>query len=271
MLQWVSLRLWETSMLRAMRIGVLLYVLAFVAVGTVIDSKEATDWDYSLRVVVYPIAGDESDSVQRHIGGLTEREFTAIESFLAREAERYALPLRDPLEIYLATERGVEIPELGRDPSWISIAFWSLRMRWTSMLLSWNSDLPAPNITLFAVYHDPDSNVVLDRSTALRKGLIAIANLYADANQVGGNEIVMTHELLHTLGATDKYSLDTLLPDFPDGYGEPDLKPLHPQRFAEIMAGRIALSAGGSRMPDSLGQVRVGQLTATEIGWATAP
>jgi len=255
-------------MLRAVRIGVLLYVLAFVAVGTIIDSREATDWDYSLRVVVYPIAGDRSESVDHHIGGLTDEDFAAIESFLAREAERYSVPLPDPLEIYLAPERGVEIPQLSSEPSWISIAIWSLRMRWKSTLLAWSSDLPTPDITLFAVYYDPGSNVVLERSTALRKGLIAIANLYADDTQAGGNDIVMAHELLHTLGATDKYSLDTLLPDFPDGYGDPDLKPLHPQSFAEIMAGRIALSARGSRMPDSLGEVRVGQLTATEIGWA---
>jgi len=255
-------------MLRALRIGVLLYVLAFVAVGTIIDSREATDWDYSLHVIVYPIAGDSNESVRHHIGALAEQDFAAIESFLAREAERYSVPLQDPLKIYLAPEREVEIPQLSSRPSWISIAVWSLRMRWKSALLAWNSDLPTPDITLFAVYYDPGSNVVLERSTALRKGLIAIANLYADDTQVGGNDIVMAHELLHTLGATDKYSLETLLPNFPDGYGEPDIKPLHPQSFAEIMAGRIALSARGSRMPDSLDQVRVGQLTATEIGWA---
>jgi len=257
-------------MLRAVRIGVLLYVLAFVAVGTIIDSREASDWDYSLRVVVYPIGGDRSESVDHYIGALTDQNFAAIESFVAREADRYSVPLQDPLEIQLAQERDIEIPQLSSNPSWISIAVWSLRMRLKSMLLAWNSDLPAPDVTLFAVYYDPSSNVVLERSTALRKGLIAIANLYADDAQLGGNDVVITHELLHTLGATDKYSLETLLPDFPDGYGEPDLKPLHPQSFAEIMAGRIALSARDARMPESLGQVRVGQLTAAEIGWAAA-
>jgi hypothetical protein len=60
------------------------------------------------------------------------------------------------------------------------------------------------------------------------------------------------------------------LPDFPDGYFEPEQKPLHPQRFAEIMAGRLALSSSESTMPESLRYVRVGRSTAAEIGWAPA-
>lgn len=257
-------------MLRALRIAILLYVLAFVATGTLIDMHEATDWDAALRVVVYPVAGDRSDSVQRYLDGLTAEDFTDIESFLAREAERYSIPLEKPVEIFLAAERGITIPMLERSPSRLQIVLWSLRMRWKSMLLAWDSEAAAPDIMLYAVYHDPASNPVLEGSTALRKGLIAIAHVFAEDEQSDGNTIVMAHELLHTLGATDKYSLETLLPDFPDGYVEPEQKPLHPQSFAEIMAGRVALSSSESKMPESLRYVRVGRSTAAEIGWAPA-
>jgi hypothetical protein len=257
--------------LRLLRIALLLYVLAFVALGTLIESREATNWDYPLRVVVYPVAGDPSPRVHDHIGTLTSERFRSIESFLIREAERHALPLDVPLRITLAPERGTTIPELERGASRLDILLWSLQMRWTAMRLAWHSDIPKPDITLFAVFHDSDSNTVLDSSTALRKGLIAIANLYATPRQAGANDVVMTHELLHTIGATDKYSLRTLQPDFPGGYIEPEKQPLHPQRFTEIMAGRRALSDSQAEMPASLRNVRLGAITAHEIGWRSTP
>ena len=45
----------------------------------------------------------------------------------------------------------------------------------------------------------------------------------------GGNDMVIAHELLHTLGATDKYDPVNNAPRFPDGYGDPQQMPLYPQ------------------------------------------
>lgn len=256
-------------MLRAIRIAVLLYLLAFVAVGTLIESREATNWDYALRVVVYPVAGDSGARVQQHIAALADARFASLENFIEREAQRHELPLERPLRITIADVTDIRIPQLERGATRLEILWWSLRMRWTATRLAWRSELPSPDISLFAVYHDTDSNSVLDSSTALRKGLIAIAHLFAAPQQAGANDVVMVHELLHTLGATDKYAYATLQPAFPLGYVEPDREPLHPQRYTEIMAGRRALSASEAEMPGSLNRVRVGKLTAEEIGWST--
>ena len=250
-----------------LRIGVLLYLLAFVAVGTLIESREATNWDYALRVVVYPIAADPSAAVHRHVAGLTSERFASVEAFLEREAGRYALPLERPFRITLAPEREVSLPKLARGASSLDILLWSLQMRWLTLRLAWGSDLPKPDITLFAVYHESDEDTVLDSSTALRKGLIAVAHVFAAERQSGANDVVIAHELLHTLGATDKYSLSTLQPQFPLGYVEPEREPLHPQRFTEIMAGRRAVSDTQAQMPASLRNVRLGATTAREIGW----
>ena len=46
---------------------------------------------------------------------------------------------------------------------------------------------------------------------------------------------------------------------------EPDRKPLYPQRFAEIMGGRIALAEDDSEIPSSLKYAMIGALTASEI------
>jgi hypothetical protein len=77
---------------------------------------------------------------------------------------------------------------------------------------------------------------------------------------------VIAHELLHTLGATDKYGNDNL-PRLPDGYAEPDRQPLYPQTFAELMGGRIPVTASEAEIPESLQQVVIGPLSAAEIGW----
>ena len=64
--------------------------------------------------------------------------------------------------------------------------------------------------------------------------------------------MVIAHEILHTLGASDKYDLATLAPLYPGGYAEPERDPLYPQSFAEIMAGRYAADAHTFEMPESL-------------------
>lgn len=125
-----------------------------------------------------------------------------------------------------------------------------------------------PDVKLFMLYHDPEHSPSLPHSVGLQKGLFGIVNVFADARMAGANDTVTAHELLHTLGATDKYAPGTNLPRLPDGYAEPERQPLYPQHFAEVMAGRIPLSRTESEIPASLRQVVVGPATASEIGWA---
>ena len=75
------------------------------------------------------------------------------------------------------------------------------------------------------------------------------------------------HELLHTFGATDKYDLSTGQPIYPIGYADPNQQPLYPQRQAELMAAYVPLSQNKSKMPDSLQQTRINEITAIELGW----
>ena len=84
----------------------------------------------------------------------------------------------------------------------------------------------------------------------------------------GSNAVVIAHELLHTVGASDKYDLATGAPLFPNGYADPQQQPLYPQAKTEIMAGRRPLSAGEAEMPRNLRHVIVGPATALEIHWS---
>jgi hypothetical protein len=81
------------------------------------------------------------------------------------------------------------------------------------------------------------------------------------------NNVVIAHELLHTVGATDKYDPANDAPRFPEGYGDPHQSPLYPQAKAEIMAGRRLLAADRWQQASSLDEVVVGSATAQEIRW----
>ena len=98
---------------------------------------------------------------------------------------------------------------------------------------------------------------MLEHSVGLQKGMIGVANLFAAPHMTEDNNIVITHEVLHTLGATDKYDLTTNLPQYPGGYAEPEATPLLPQRFAEIMGARIPITTSEAQAPTTLDAVVV--------------
>ena len=116
-------------------------------------------------------------------------------------------------------------------------------------------------------YHNPGFTRSVPHSVGLQQGLVGVVHAFADPDMRGSNNVVIAHEILHTLGATDKYDPATAAPVFPIGYGEPQRVPLYPQAFAEVMAGRKATSRTDSEMPGSLDEVLVGRVTAMEINW----
>ena len=124
-----------------------------------------------------------------------------------------------------------------------------------------------PLVKMFVLYFDPAQSKRLAHSTGLQKGLIGRVNTFAARDMAKQNNVIIAHEFLHTLGATDKYDPATNQPLYPDGYANPDLKPLLPQRYAEIMAGRTPLSQTEAETPTSLDDALIGSKTAQEINW----
>jgi hypothetical protein len=250
-----------------LRITVLLLILAFVALNTYFDRVYSTDWDIPLRVAVFAINADGSAVSERYIRQLSPDSFAEIETFFEQEAQEYGLQMERPIRLTLAPPLAQSPPALAPDPSMLSAALWSLRMRFWA----WRVDAPpgpAPDIKLFVLYHDPAISPAVPHSLGVQKGLFGVVHVFADAGMQGSNATVMAHELLHTLGATDKYDLRTNQPTQPDGYAEPDRDPLYPQAFAELMGGRIPESGTESTTPESLQQVIIGAKTASEIGWS---
>jgi hypothetical protein len=255
------------SFLGNLRLALLLGVLLFVAIGAWLDRSRSRDWDAPLRVTVYLLTAGNDEESRSYAAGLADDSFDDVESFIAEQAGAYGLPLTEPMRVRISRAARALPPDPGAEPGLLTVVFWSLRMRWWAWRVAANDPLPPPDIQLFAIYHPGVAGQPLPDSVGLSKGLVAIARLFAGADSDDANQVVIMHELLHTLGASDKYDQRNGQPLAPAGLGDPSQDPPYPQTQGEIMAGRIAVSATRAELPVGLADMVIGPVTAREIGW----
>jgi len=247
---------------RNRRILILLMVLALVVGTTTWERLWVRGWVRPLEVAIYPIALDEASAP--FVSQLKAGDFQEIGAFLASEATRWrrgAMPV--PRVALKAPIR--DVPPLARAHSALEAIQWSLRLRWYAFRQTpfWAS---LGTVRLFVLYHPLQFNEALPHSHGLQKGLLGIVHVFASDVQRAQNNFVIAHELLHTLGATDKYDANGQ-PLYPIGVADPNSQPPYPQYKAEIMGGRIALTANRAEIPKGLEEAVVGYATAAEIGW----
>lgn len=250
-------------MFRTLRIAFLLTVLVLVSVSAWLTRARSTDWNNPLWIRIYPIAVDGSAATLDYIASLTAADFAGIEVFMARETAKRGIALDAPVRVELGPVVTDEPPPLPASRGRLAVMWWSLELRWWTMRVT--DDPIRPDVRVFVRYHAPQPGVPLETSVGLQKGMVGIVNAYADRRHAATNNVVIAHEFLHTLGATDKYDAATGLPLFPSGYAEPERDPLYPQRYAEIMGGRIAVSDADATIPASLRDAVIGADTAREI------
>ena len=252
-------------MFRKIRITILLLVLVIGAGNAWLTVLRTTDWDISLDVVIYPLNGDGSEQTTSYIASLDRDVFAPVARFMASAGERYQLELLEPVNIDLAPEVTSLPPAAPFGGGMLEVMLWSLKMRWWA----WRADTyedPA-DIRIFVLYYDPAVYKELGHSLGLKEGLLCLVKAFGDYSLASRNNVIIAHEMLHTLGATDKYDPRTEQPYFPEGYAEPDRQPLYPQKRGEIMGGLIPVSADKGRMPMGLDYTVIGPVTAGEIGW----
>ena len=252
-------------MKRHIRYLILLLILLFVAVNEALLRFRSTDWDVALPVVIYAANADGRQPTEAYVDGLSEREFGEIEQFVNRAAKRYGLTI-DAIDVEFGGYLDGSPPQPPSGNKVLENIWWSLKFRAWAWRHAWGSDRSDIRVELFVNYYDPAMSQSLRHSVGLQGGLIGIINAFADSRYQGSNQVVIAHELMHTLGATDKYDRNNM-PQHPGGFAEPNRRPLYPQRAAEIMGGRIPLSAMQAMTPESLRQVVVGVHTAIEINW----
>ena len=252
-------------MWKKLRITILLYIAVIIAMTSWSTRARHAEWEQSLWVTIYPINGDGSAVAQKYIDSLVESDFHSMEEFFIDQARTFNLRVHRPIEAKLSAQVDSLPPTPPMANSGFSVILWSLKLRWWAW---WENNFDGPSdIKIFVLYHDPSENPKLRHSLGLRQGFLGVVYAFADSTYQNQNKVVIAHELMHTLGASDQYDPSDNYPVFPLGFAEPYRAPTFPQRKATLMAGRIPLDEHTSKMPASLKQTIIGPQAATEIGW----
>ncbi len=250
------------------RIILLLSLLAFAAIYTKEQWRSTHFWYKPIEVVIYPINADGYQATQDYIHTLSQQTFQDIDTFFTQQAKHYQLIASPPVVTVLGPQINTVPPPPPADrQSPLQVILWSLRLRYWAYRHTPDQQSNINRIRLFVLYHQGQKGQALPHSLGLQKGRLGVIHAFASHSQDRQNTIVMAHEILHTVGATDKYDLSNNQPVFPDGFALPHRTPLYPQRYAEIMAGRIPVSPTRSVMPPDLRFCTIGQKTASEINW----
>lgn len=252
---------------RNLRVFILLILLIVAAFYTQGQMLETTHWLKPMEVVIFPINGDESPKTQAYIDKLHHVDFRSIDRFMQKYATSYDLHLKHPTRTRLGAELSVTPPAPPKpSDSVVSQMLWSLKLRYWAWENTPDDQSNYTRARIFVIYQQGEPDKSLPHSLGLQKGLLGVVHAFAKDRMTGRNNIVITHELLHTVGALDKYNPDGT-PVFPGGFAEPLRTPRFPQRKAEIMAGTLPIDPHTARMPKSLKYVVIGSKTAEEIGW----
>lgn len=252
-------------MWRKLRIMILLLILATVIQQTWLE-KVDLNWKHNFYVAMYPVNADGSAKVSDYLRTLTREDFEPLAEYYALQAEPYKLGLRRPIEVQLGAQVNDIPPAPPQNGNTLDTIIWSLKFKYFAWQHSPKVNIK-PEIRLYLLYYDPATHPRLSHSTALNKGRIGRVNLFGDSSYAKQNLVIVAHELLHTLNATDKYDLNTTLPRYPNGFAEPSKSPLYPQDLAELMGGRVPIDAAHAQIPKGLQQTIIGEKTAREIGW----
>ena len=250
-----------------LRISVLLLILLWVATGEWLAQRRLWSWHHAATVAIYPIAGDDSPATRRYVQGLTAARYADLEQFFSDEAARYGLSLVHPVTVEVYPGPTAAPPPPPAESAGLSVVWWSLRLRFYAWRMSRLGD---GQIRVYVIFHDGRRLPALPHSLGLQRGHIGVVHAFAADYMAGTNNVIVAHEILHTLGAQDLYDPTNDLPVFPDGFGDPLQQPLYPQRFAEIMGGRRLVAPNQAETPESLSECLIGPRTAALIHW-TAP
>jgi hypothetical protein len=252
---------------RYVRIAFLLLILGIAAWSNSYDRLSTTDWDETLYIGVFPVDEAANSVARDYIESVSTDRIAEIEEFLNSEAREYGVGIARPVRVELYPPVAERPPERAAHSNMLQNMWWSLKLRMYARRASRASGKPPPQVRIFVIYHDPTFSQSVPHSVGMQKGLVGVVHAFASAQTTHTNNVVIAHEILHTLGASDKYDPDTLAPLYPAGYADPERSPRYPQAFTEIMAGRRAVDARTFEMPESLDVVVVGHATALELRW----
>lgn len=254
------------------RVSILLTILLGVSLYAIRDYRSRhgrNDWDRPLEVsfVVVregPVTADALAALKARV--------PVLEAQLHAQMQRYRDSALPPIHVTIrGPVDGAPPPPTPGDGVVDALKYqWSL-WRWTRAVDALAGyDAGAADSRIYLVVKPPvpsEGRIVrqIEGASELH-GRVGVVNVDLDAVMADFALFVATHELLHTLGATDKYNADGSI-QVPAGLPEPGAFPLYPQRYAEVMARHRAIDATTTKPPRDLSELAIGAETAREIGW----
>lgn len=252
------------------RVTVLSSILAVVSLWACYDVRDRAarnDWVTPLRVGLVIV---QHGNVDPHALARLHRRTKALEQRLTDELRRYRPDARPLFE--LVPYGPVQIAEVPPyDPGstvWERVRHSYELWRYTTAADS-AANVPTRSLDsrIYIVAEPPqDGQESFVEGFSEERGRVGVTRVTLDCESVDLALFVAAHELMHTLGASDKYD-STGRTRAPVGLPEPDQTPLYPQRTAEVMARNRVLSESLEVPPTRLSELSVGRWTAREIGW----
>jgi len=232
--------------------------------------KERTEWQRPVEVSVALVEFGQVD--RPSLSALRDR-FPALERRLAEEYHRFGGTLSRPVAFTIFGPVSVDRPPpADPDRGLVSLARHSYaQWLWTRAVDRGSAlESSAFDSRIYVVVRAPsDASRSWVEGSSEQGGRVGVARIELQPSTVDLALFVMTHELFHTLGASDEYD-EQGRALIPAGLVEPDRVPLFPQRFAEVMTRNVVLAPGNERPPESLAELGVGNETAREIGWLSS-
>lgn len=251
------------------RVSLLLTILAGVVLWAGADHYQRhsrTSWQRPVKVALVlverePINPSTIALLTDRVSQLEERLTSEYRRHNDRDFAPFALEVKGPVE-------AKEAPRQGQGQGWFRLC-WETYRRWT-----WTRDVDARakvdggayDARIYLVMKPARGGVAFVEGESEFEGRVGVARADIDPEMIDFALFVAAHELMHTLGASDKYDAEGRAV-FPDGFAEPHRQPLYPQPGAEIMARNLVLAPNAERPPSTLGELLVGNRTAREIGW----
>jgi hypothetical protein len=262
----------KSSTFFRVRVAILLSVLAVVslyAAARTLRNQLRTTWTRPVTAAFVVVRDGPVDD--KALAALRAR-IPALEATLSRERHRYVVTDDRPFTLTMIGPTAASAaPAEPTSDAWIELAAYTFRRwRWTRAIddaLGLDGD--AYDARIYLVARSPKGRATFVEGLSEQGGRVGVVGCDLDASTVDWSLSVAAHELFHTLGATDKYDAAGHA-RVPEGLPDPKQTPLYPQKSAEIMTLGVAASATNERALATLDELRVGTMTAAEIGWVAA-
>jgi hypothetical protein len=252
---------------KRLRVAVLLLVLLGVAAWGLgrqraLDRRNA--WLRPLYVAVVLVSSQPVDDAVHDAwsAGLAE-----LDDWFAAEAERLQFHLARPVHFELApgaVQADAPSPAAGTG-SWVNDSKAALEFRAALEALATRAGASgAGDVRVVVALRPGGDGAHRVEGIGEAGGSVGLVEGTAGDTAITLELVAVAHEVLHLVGAADGYDAKGHA-QVPRGYVEPERG--LPQRFAEVMVGELPLGETEARIPRALDEVRIGDVTAAEIGW----